>query len=469
MVFFWLKRRRRKRIVAQPFPGKWLTYLDANVLQYRLLTKDEQEELRRRVQVFIAEKKWLGCGGLAVDDEMKVTIAAQACLLVLGIDYEYHYDQIRSVLIYPDSYLHPPGEGDGLYDEERQVYGEAWHRGPIVLSWKNTRGIAGEHGGNLVFHEFAHHLDDLDGGMDGTPPLERGQLRRWQRVVDEEYHRLVRASRQGRATLLNQYGASNRAEFFAVATECFFERPGELEERHPGLYTILHDFYRQDPARWPWHLIQPRQVQTEIAARRDAEPRVCEASPGSKTGSKKTTKRSADASFSEGVWLMNERRYAEAVAAFDRAIEAVPGDAEALTHRSAALLKSGDFTGALRDAEAAIRLDNNDAAAWRARALAHLALAKFPEALADCEEAVAINGRLGENYRLRGIARTATGELHRALRDFGTAIHFDADLAETLRARADTYERLGQFEKARADREKALRLDVTSDEDEPAC
>lgn len=251
MIFTWLKRRRRKRILARPFPADWLAYLEANVPQYRMLSPAEREKLRRRVQVFVSEKTWLGCGGLEIDDEMKVTIAGQACLLVLGIDYEYHYDQIRSVLVYPNTYLHPPGASDG-HEEERAIYGEAWHRGPIIVSWKNTRGIAGEPGGNLVFHEFAHHLDDLDGDMDGTPPLERGQIRRWERVVDEEYHRLVRASRQGRATLLNQYGASSRAEFFAVATECFFERPVALEKRQPKLYAILRDFYRQDPARWHW-------------------------------------------------------------------------------------------------------------------------------------------------------------------------------------------------------------------------
>lgn len=195
----------------------------------------------------VGYKDWFGCDGLEVNDEMKVTIAGQACLLVLGIDYEYHYDQIRSVLVYPDTYLHPPRGGDFLHEEDRAVYGEAWHRGPIVLSWKNTRGIAGEVGANLVFQEFAHHLDDLDGDMDGTPPLERGRLRRWERVVDEEYCRLVRGSRQGRATLSNQYGASSRAEFFAVATECFFERPLAMEEQHAELYAILRDFYRQDP------------------------------------------------------------------------------------------------------------------------------------------------------------------------------------------------------------------------------
>lgn len=247
----WFKHRRRRQILAQPFPEAWLEYLRTNVAQYSLLTPERQARLRDRVQVFVAEKTWVGCGGLTVDDEMKVTIAAQACLLVLGIDYEYHYDQIQSVLIYRDTYVHPPEWRGGLIHEGRAIEGEAWHRGPIVLTWGNTKP-PGKRGSNLVFHEFAHHLDDLDGEMDGTPPLERDQERRWDRVVENEYHRLVRASEQGRATLLDQYGATNRAEFFAVATECFFQRPVALRSRHPELYGILRDFYRQDPAEWPW-------------------------------------------------------------------------------------------------------------------------------------------------------------------------------------------------------------------------
>ena len=123
MIFSWLKRRRRKRILASEFPADWLAHLNHNVFQYRLLTPPEQARLRQRVQVFVAEKLWLGCGGLVVDEEMKVTIAAQACLLVLGIDYEYHYDQIRSVLIYPDTYLHPPGDQDGMAHNGYPVYG----------------------------------------------------------------------------------------------------------------------------------------------------------------------------------------------------------------------------------------------------------------------------------------------------------------------------------------------------------
>jgi MtfA peptidase len=251
-VFFWTKKSRRRRLLAEPFSDDWLRILDGNVRQYALLPKAQQTRLRDRLRVFVAEKEWTGCDGLDVTDEMKVTIAAQACLLVLGIDYEYHYDRIQTVLIYPGTYLHALQTRGGLVQGQTAIHGEYWHRGPVIISWKNT-GSDARRGGNLVFHEFAHHLDDLDGGMDGTPPLESGEpMRRWHQVVDAEYRRLVRDSNRGEPTLLDEYGAHSPAEFFAVATECFFEQPIAMRAHHNDLYGVLRDFYHQDPAAWPW-------------------------------------------------------------------------------------------------------------------------------------------------------------------------------------------------------------------------
>jgi Mlc titration factor MtfA (ptsG expression regulator) len=253
MIFAWLKRRRRRRLLAEPFPPAWLEYLRRNVAHYQFLSPAEQAKLRDDLRVFVAEKTWEGCGGLTITDEVRVTIAAQACLLVLAMEHNY-FDRVLSVLVYPHGYravgerLGPDGQvhagGEGRL-------GEAWYRGPVILSWEEVRHD-GRHpcrGKNVVFHEFAHQLDMLDGVINGTPPLRgAAERRRWREVMSAEYERLVRASEHGRATLLDQYGATNVAEFFAVCTECFFDRPVEMSHRHPELYDLLRSYYRQDPA-----------------------------------------------------------------------------------------------------------------------------------------------------------------------------------------------------------------------------
>jgi Mlc titration factor MtfA (ptsG expression regulator) len=251
MFLRWLKRRRRRRILAQPFPADWLDHLHTNVPQYRFLTKVEKTRLQDDLRVFIAEKHWEGCGGLHLTDEIKVTIAALACLLILGLDVDY-FARVQSILVYPRGYVGPevrdPATGL-VFDEER--LGEAWYRGPVVISWGDVLEAArqpGEHP-NVVFHEFAHQLDMLDGALDGTPPLrDAEQARQWRQVMTREFKRLLDASDRGKATLLDDYGAKNEAEFFAVATECFFDQPAAMRRRHPQLYELLKDYYRQDTA-----------------------------------------------------------------------------------------------------------------------------------------------------------------------------------------------------------------------------
>jgi MtfA peptidase len=254
MIFSWLKQRRRRRILSQPFPENWLGYLQRNVAHYRFLSEVEKKKLLDGILIFIDEKYWEGCGGLAITDEIKVSIAGMACLLVLGMEHNY-FDRVKSILVYPDAYIAPemPQRGTGIIDEMGEArVGEAWYRGPVVLSWNDARagGRLRHRGHNVVFHEFAHQLDMLDGVIDGTPPLkDEQQARRWHDVMTAEYERLVRRAEQGRATLLDSYAATNEGEFFAVATECFFEQPIELSERHPQLYELLRDYYRQDPAK----------------------------------------------------------------------------------------------------------------------------------------------------------------------------------------------------------------------------
>jgi len=230
-------------------------YLRENVRHYAYLPPDRQAALLDIARVLVAEQRWEGGGGFQVTEEMKFTIAAQACLLVLGLDGPYYFDRVPSIIVYPHPYRHPARIQSGylIVREDLPVYGEAWYRGPVILSWQEVldAGRNASGGKNLVLHEFAHHVDGLDGEVDGTPPLAgREQQRTWYRVTEGEYRRLVGSARRGEATLLDQYGATNRAECFAVATECFFERPCALRRRHEDLYAVLRDFYRQDPAEW---------------------------------------------------------------------------------------------------------------------------------------------------------------------------------------------------------------------------
>ena len=173
---------------------------------------------------------------------------------MLGFPGQY-FNKVRSILVYPDAYVAPHAtitKGGVVLEGDSAREGEAWYRGPVILSWSDAlTGGRGESGrDNLVFHEFAHQLDMQNGRhVDGMPPLESAELsRRWSAVLAEHYHELVRDCQRGRHTLLDCYGATNIGEFFAVATETFFQRPRTLQERHPELYDIFRHFYRQDPA-----------------------------------------------------------------------------------------------------------------------------------------------------------------------------------------------------------------------------
>lgn len=252
-MFGWFKSRRRKKLLAEPMVPEWLDYLSNNVEYYKSLSEIERSKLCDCMRIIVAEKHWEGCEGLRVTDEMKVTIAAQASLLLLGVEPGYYFDGVQSILVYPRAFSRSGRSRGGMVvdDDDQELLGEAWHGGPIVLSWPDVLrgGRDARDGRNLVLHEFAHHLDGLDGEMGGSPPLAtRDQQQRWYRVTEQEYQRLAKHAARGKATLLDHYGASNKAEFFAVATECFFEQPGEMLQRHSELYAILSDFYRQDPA-----------------------------------------------------------------------------------------------------------------------------------------------------------------------------------------------------------------------------
>jgi len=252
-VFGFFKERRRKRLRSGSFPQAFREIIERNVPFYKRLPESDRHELQGLVQIFLGEKVFEGCGGLELSDEIKVTIAAQACLLLLHRQTDI-YPRLITILVYPSAYLakavEPIGSGAVLEGEAIHL-GESWSSGVVVLSWDDVRAGTSDirDGQNLVLHEFAHQLDREDGAINGTPLLDqRSQYVAWARVLNVEYDRLRRDRRLGRATVLDEYGATNPAEFFAVATECFFERPRMLQKRHPELYEELKGFYRQDPA-----------------------------------------------------------------------------------------------------------------------------------------------------------------------------------------------------------------------------
>jgi MtfA peptidase len=243
-VFGYFRRKRRHRLRSTALPTEWLAIIERNVPFWVSLAQADRRELEGHIRVFLAEKHFEGCNGLELTDEIKVTIAANACLLLLGLEPDC-FRRVRSVLVYPTEFRVPEYQGGRL--------GEAWYRGPVVLTW-DTVVPGGRHyleGRNVVLHEFAHQLDYLDGEINGTPPLrDAEQAERWRGVMTAEYDKLVKDCTRGRATLLDEYATKNPAEFFAVATECFFEQPVRTRRRHPLLYDLLREYYRLDPVRW---------------------------------------------------------------------------------------------------------------------------------------------------------------------------------------------------------------------------
>lgn len=250
----WLRRRRRAHGFDVTLPIAWRDLLEVRVPLYRRLPTSLRTQLHGHMQILLNEKNFIGCDGLAVDDEMRITIAAQASLLLLNRVTEYFPD-FTTILIYPESFVVPVIHRDGALETHDQELrsGESWQRGPVVLSWTDIvhgTTLAGD-GHNVVLHEFAHKLDEENGAMDGVPALpDADSQRRWIDVLGREFDLLRLRARNVTDGVLDDYGATSPAEFFAVATEAFFERGAALSARHPRLYETLRAYYQVDPANW---------------------------------------------------------------------------------------------------------------------------------------------------------------------------------------------------------------------------
>lgn len=243
------RARRRAAVMARPLPRAALAAIDRNVPAVRSLPPELRARLESLMAVFIAEKEFIGCNGLVVTDDMRATIAAMACLLVLG--RRGHYDQLHSVLVYPTPFWVEDEVEDeaGVVEKRRRVLsGEAWESSRIILSWEDVLEAArypGE-GYNVVLHEFAHYLDAEGLGLAAGDRT----VAEWADGLAAEFEALLDAVDRGEFTFLDPYAAEDEAEFFAVATEDFFERPAELLAAHPLLYALLQEFYALDPATW---------------------------------------------------------------------------------------------------------------------------------------------------------------------------------------------------------------------------
>jgi hypothetical protein len=252
-----LRRRRRAKVVGSPFPDGWRTYLETNVALWFAVPDALRPRLEDDLRLFIAERDWEPCGGLVLDEEMCAMVAAQACVLTLGRSVD-SWDHLRSILIYPAGYTAPDVWEDevGIVTEgEDERVGEASERGIVVLSWQELAADARHlNGRNLVLHEMAHQLDFVDvvtaspGAFEGGREEVSRQLERFFKAY-KDFRRDVDAGRRVRS--LDPYGAEDEAEFFAVATEAFFERGHSFKLDHPGLYDVLVWFYHLDPVAWP--------------------------------------------------------------------------------------------------------------------------------------------------------------------------------------------------------------------------
>jgi MtfA peptidase len=253
----WWRKRRRARLLSEPFPVDWLRYLELNVALWRAVPEPVKPRLMDDLRLFMAERYWEPCGGLELSAPMRALIAAQACILTLGRSVDA-FDHVRSILVYPHSYWAPDVYEDesGVVTEEMdEREGEAWELGTVVLSWQevlaDARTLSGR---NLVLHELAHQLDLLDVLQAGYPVAANARElhARWRETFLDAFDAFCERVDSGkRVKALDDYGAEDESEFFAVATESFFERGEYLKTHHPRLYEVLSGYFNQDPASWP--------------------------------------------------------------------------------------------------------------------------------------------------------------------------------------------------------------------------
>lgn len=254
LLFSFFKNRRRRKILSQPFPERWIETISQNVWQYRSLNHSQQVRVRQCAQIMAAEKHWEGIDRFEITDEVRLTIAATASLLTLGLESPFYFDRVESIIVYPGPIKDRQLTRGFLVSHEEAYYsGLAWQGGPLIFSWPNSLRGARQPGDgtNVIIHEFIHHIDGLDGEMGGTPMIASDELRdRWNTVFNRRYNELVDDLNSHRRPMIDDYAATNLAEFFAVAGESFFDSPMRLKENLPDVYDVLKDYFDIDPVEF---------------------------------------------------------------------------------------------------------------------------------------------------------------------------------------------------------------------------
>ena len=251
---YW-RNYQRDKIGNQPFKKEWRKIIQQRMPYFRQMPADLQLQLKQHIQVFLAEKNFIGCNGVEITDEIRVTVAAQACLLLLNRKTDF-YPKLQTILVYPRAFIKEQQSnyaGGVQFTTKAALAGESWDFGKVVLSWQDTLDGAKipDDGRNVVIHEFAHQLDQENGSANGAPILEKGQnYKCWSDVFSTQFEQLKRQAKAGSPSLFDYYGATNPAEFFAVASEVFFEKAQKFHHEHPMLYRQLKQYYQVDPIHW---------------------------------------------------------------------------------------------------------------------------------------------------------------------------------------------------------------------------
>jgi Mlc titration factor MtfA (ptsG expression regulator) len=254
-MFSWLRKRRRRKLLAEPFPPHWEAILRRNVAYYSRLAATEQARLRDILRVLVAEKSWEAARGFHITEEMKLTIAAQAALMLVGIPDHDYFARVPSIVVHPGEFRRPDPEDDTVEDEvtDQIVDGLANYRGSVIVGWDQARDEARDPdcGMNVVIHEFAHQLDFQDEYTDGTPDLKTPDQRaRWAKVMTAAFDRHQKLLERGEETFFSEQAGDSETEFFSDASEAFFSIPAELKDEEPEVYDLLAEYYGVQPIRW---------------------------------------------------------------------------------------------------------------------------------------------------------------------------------------------------------------------------